>query len=290
MSTKSRSESAYFSALGRLPVLSREEEAGLARRYRQTGDPEARRRLVEANLRFVVRIAGRYRGYGLPFADLVQEGNLGLVTAVERFDPDRGIRLISYAVWWIRAMIQAYILRNWSLVKVGTTHAQRQIFFGLSKARRLLEARGAVEDAELAAELNVPLSELRAMQQRLSSRDASLSTPVTEDGSSTLEDILPAADPSPEARTAQGELQEALMHRIEVASEALDVRERYILEHRLLAEEPMHLSELGAHFGVSRERARQIETRVKRKLSAHLAPFTGGLEPHSPPVGPALPA
>ncbi len=288
MPASSRLESMYFHSLGKRTPLSREEEAELARRYRETGDRAAFERLVEANLRFVVRIAHRYRGYGLPMPDLIQEGNIGLITAVERFDPSRGIRLISYAVWWIRAMIQAYILRNWSMVKIGTTHTQRKLFFNLSKARRALHRSEDASDEEVASRLGVPVEEVRQMAERVTSRDASLATPVGDDAESTLGDLVRDGSPPPDALTARAELDRALRWRLAAAAEHLDPRERYILEHRLLAEEPMHLATLGAHFGVSRERARQLELRVKKKLRPHLTELAEGGLDHEETAPPQL--
>src|SRR5690349_18086963 len=176
----------YLSEINQFPLLTVEEEQNLARLYRRKGDSRAAHRLVTANLRFVVKVAYEYRSYGFKMADLIQEGNIGLMKAVQKFDPDKGIRLISYAVWWIRAYIQNYILKSWSLVKLGTTQAQRNLFFSLARTRRELEKMGPgegniVDAEEIARKLNVKASEVREMEQRMGGRDLSLDAPMGED-------------------------------------------------------------------------------------------------------------
>ncbi len=272
---KQDSLQAYLTEIQAFPLLSPDEERELAVAWRETEDVEAAHRLVASNLRFVVKVANQYRGYGLRLADLIQEGNIGLMKAVYKFDPDRRIRLISYGVWWIRAYIQSFILRSWSLVKLGTTQAQRKLFFSLSKAkreiRRMEHDEEAAESEILADRLGVSQDDIVEMNRRLSGRDASLSTPVGEDGDESLGDFVQDGGISQEEAVERDEIRRAVADRVQSALDGLDVRERYIVEHRLLAEEPMLLREIGQQFGVSRERARQIEVQARRKLRRELA-------------------
>ncbi|QRN94211.1 RNA polymerase sigma factor RpoH [Archangium violaceum] len=276
--------STYLSEINQYPLLTQPEEQALARRFRQ-GDLAAGHHLVTSNLRFVVKVAYEYRSYGLKMSDLIQEANIGLMKAVQKFDPDKGIRLISYAVWWIRAYIQNYVLKNWSLVKLGTTQAQRRLFFALARTRRELEKLGAgdghvVNAEEIARKLNVKASEVREMEQRMGGRDLSLDAPVGEDGDATHLDFVESESSSQADEVA--ERQEANLTRecIRRALTRLDPRERFIIEHRVMGDAEMTLSELGAHFGFSRERARQLEIRAKDKLKAELAGLMaeGGLD------------
>jgi RNA polymerase sigma-32 factor len=268
----------YLAEVSRFPLLTAEEERRLSRAYRDAGDTRAAHLLVASNLRFVVKVAYEYRSYGLRMADLVQEGNIGLMKSVQKFDPDKGIRLISYAVWWIRAYIQNYVLRSWSLVKLGTTQAQRKLFFSLARTKRELDRdspeHGADSDARdagrIARRLRVKPDEVREMEQRMEGRDLSLDAPIGEDGAATHVDFVVGdggsqADEISEAeerRMVQGRVGEALAH--------LDPRERFIIERRVMVDRPMTLKELGDHFGFSRERARQLEIRAKDKLREQL--------------------
>ncbi len=268
----------YLSEIHRYELLTSEEEQRLARLFRARGETRAAHRLVTANLRFVVKVAYEYRSYGLRMADLVQEGNIGLMKAVQKFEPDRGIRLISYAVWWIRAYIQNYILRSWSLVKLGTTQAQRKLFFSLARTRRELdrtsEEHGLGSDgrdaAKIAKRLRVKPEEVREMEQRMEGRDLSLDVPVGDDGLQSHVDAVAADGPAIDEEVSSGEERRLVRERILEALGRLDRRERYIIESRLMSDRPATLKDLGDHFGFSRERARQLEIRAKEKLRSEL--------------------
>jgi RNA polymerase sigma-32 factor len=268
----------YLSEINRFPLLTAEEEQLLARDFRDRGDTRAAHRLVTANLRFVVKVAYDYRSYGFRMADLVQEGNIGLMKAVQKFDPDKGIRLISYAVWWIRAYIQNFILRSWSLVKLGTTQAQRKLFFSLARTKREMDRlsaeQGAGSDshdaAKVASRLNVKVGEVREMEQRLDGRDLSLDVPVGDDGAHSHVDFVPSGLPAQDELLSGAEEHGRMSGRIAVALTHLDARERYIIEQRVMNDRPLTLKELGEHFGFSRERARQLEIRAKEKLRHEL--------------------
>jgi RNA polymerase sigma-32 factor len=274
-SSNSGSLAMYLSEINHYALLTVEEEQDLARRFIK-GDMQAGHRLVTSNLRFVVKVSYEYRSYGIKMSDLIQEGNIGLMKAVQKFDPDKGIRLISYAVWWIRAYIQNYILKNWSLVKLGTTQAQRRLFFSLARTRRELEklgsGDGAIVDAEeIARKLNVKASEVREMEQRMGGRDLSLDAPVGEEGDATHLDFVESEGASQVDEVADRQQAQITRERIRLALQRLDPRERFIIENRVMGDAEMTLSELGEHFGFSRERARQLEIRAKDKLKAELA-------------------
>ena len=275
--------SMYLSDINRLPLLTVEEEQRLARAHRDQGDLEAAHKLVTSNLRFVVKVAYEYRSYGFKMADLIQEGNIGLMKAVQKFDPDRQIRLISYGVWWIKAYIQNYILKNWSLVKLGTTQAQRKLFFSLARTRRELEKLGAggetVGEGAVAKKLHVKAAEVVEMQQRLEGRDLSLDAPMGDEGGTSHLDFLDAGAADAAEELATHEVRSIAKTRVAAALSRLDSRERYIIEQRLMNDEPMTLSELGAHYQISRERARQLEIRAKAKLRAELASTVSEIMP-----------
>ncbi|HUL58434.1 MAG TPA: RNA polymerase sigma factor RpoH [Anaeromyxobacteraceae bacterium] len=268
----------FLAEINRFPLLSVEEEQQLARRFRSEEDTRAAHRLVTANLRFVVKVAYEYRSYGFRMADLIQEGNIGLMKAVQKFDPEKGIRLISYAVWWIRAYIQNYILRSWSLVKLGTTQAQRKLFFSLARTKRELDKvspeHGADSDAadasKIARKLRVKPGEVREMEQRMEGRDLSLDAPMGEDGSTSHVDFVVAPDAAQDAEISSAQEQQIVSSRVVAALARLDPRERFIVEQRVMSDRPMTLKELGEHFGFSRERARQLEIRAKDKLKQEL--------------------
>jgi len=278
----------YLSEINQYPLLTQEEEQALARRYRDYGDEEAARRLITANLRFVVKVSYEYRSYGIKMADLIQEGNIGLMKAVQKFDPDKGIRLISYAVWWIRAYIQNYILKSWSLVKLGTTQAQRKLFFSLARTRREIEKLQGIEESQdpkrIAKKLRVKPSEVMEMTQRMEGRDLSLDAPLGEDGGNSHVDFVADNAPGQDETLAEAEEREIISSRVEQALMRLDPRERFIIEKRVMSDKPMTLKELGEHFGFSRERARQLEIRAKEKLKIELVQLMGDLEPEG--VGP----
>lgn len=273
-SSNSGSLAMYLSEINHYSLLKVEEEQELARRFLK-GDLAAGHRMVTANLRFVVKVAYEYRSYGIKMSDLIQEGNIGLMKAVQKFDPDKGIRLISYAVWWIRAYIQNCILKNWSLVKLGTTQAQRRLFFSLARTRRELEKMGAgdanvVNAEEIARKLNVKASEVREMEQRMGGRDLSLDAPMGEDGDATHLDFVESESVSAVDEVADRQQANLTRELVQRALRRLDPRERFIIEQRVMGDAEMTLSELGEHFGFSRERARQLEIRAKDKLKLAL--------------------
>jgi RNA polymerase sigma-32 factor len=234
----------------------------------------------------VVKVAYEYRSYGLRMADLVQEGNIGLMKSVQKFDPDKGIRLISYAVWWIRAYIQNYVLRSWSLVKLGTTQAQRKLFFSLARTKRELDRTSAEHGADsdaadanrIARRLRVKPDEVREMERRLEGRDLSLDAPIGEDGTATHVDFVVGDSGSQLEELSEAEERRMVQGRVGEALAQLDPRERFIVERRLMSERPMTLKELGEHFGFSRERARQLEIRAKEKLREGLRPLCAEID------------
>jgi len=265
--------SRYLTEIRKFPLLSPEEEYMFAKRWREHEDPEAARRLVTSHLRLVAKIAMGYRGYGLPVSEIVSEGNVGLMQAVRRFEPDKGFRLATYAMWWIRASIQEYVLRSWSMVKMGTTAAQKKLFFNLRKAKTNI---GAIEEgdltpahrAKLADQLGVTETEVTDMNRRLSGPDASLNAPLRSESESEWQDWLADDTADQETRLAEreemGDRRELLMN----AMKDLTDRERDIIQARRLQEEPATLEELSQKYGVSRERVRQIEVRAFEKLQS----------------------
>ena len=265
---------AYIDTVSRIPVLSKEEEVRLARRYREDNDLDAARSLVMSHLRFVVHIARGYTGYGLPMGDLVQEGNVGLMKAVKRFDPSVGVRLVSFAVHWIRAEIHEYVLRNWRLVKVATTKAQRKLFFNLRKAKKNLAWLSAEETRAVAKELGVSPAEVTEMEQRLAARDVAFD-PVPdaddEDGTYSPASYLPAPDSDPALAVENEEWEDASHKRLGHAIEGLDTRSREIIRRRWLADDKATLHELAAEYDVSAERIRQIEAQALKKLRTAMA-------------------
>jgi len=260
---------AYIDRVSSLPMLSREEEFALAASFRQENDLEAARLLVLSHLRFVVHIARGYAGYGLPVGDLVQEGNVGLMKAVKRFDPAMGVRLVSFAVHWIRAEIHEFVLRNWRLVRVATTKAQRKLFFNLRRMKKNLAWLTEAETQAVARDLGVETREVREMEQRLSARDLSFDpTPEgdDEDGGWSPAAYLPAADADPAVAVERAEWDAVTAGSLAEAIEALDPRSRRIIETRWLAEDKLTLHDLADEFGVSAERIRQIEANALKKL------------------------
>jgi RNA polymerase sigma-32 factor len=260
---------AYFDAIGRIPVLSREAESALATRYHDENDVEAARQLVLSHLRFVVHIARGYMGYGLPMGDLVQEGNVGLMKAVKRFDPAVGVRLVSFAVHWIRAEIHEYVLRNWRLVKVATTKAQRKLFFNLRKYKRNLGWLTAEETRAVAQDLGVSTSEVTEMERRLASRDLSFdpaSDADEEDDTWSPSAYLPAPDADPALAVERAEWDEDVSERVAAAMAQLDDRSQAILRARWMGESKATLHDLAEQYGVSAERIRQVEANAIKKL------------------------
>jgi RNA polymerase sigma-32 factor len=261
----------YLTEIRRYPLLSREEERALGIRYKEQQDVEAAYRLVTANLRLVVLIAREYQRAFRNLLDLIQEGNIGLMEAVKNFDPYRGIRFPSYAVWWIRAYIIRYIMNNWRMVKIGTTQAQRKLFFNLQKEKERLEAEGFTPGPKLLAQrLDVKESEVVEMEQRLSSRDLSVDAPVDTADDATLLDFLPSQEATAEEAVADAESRELISQKVKEFGATLGGKDRLIFDARLMAEEPLTLQEIGDRYGISRERVRQIEERIKKKLKAYL--------------------
>lgn len=261
----------YIAEIKRYPLLNAEEELALARQYRDDGDITAAHQLVISNLRFVVKIAHEYRHYGMKTLDLIQEGNMGLMMAVKKFDPDRGYRLISYAVWWIRAQIQSFVQRSWSMVKVGMTSARRKLFFKVRSERNRLEQANPelkITAKHLSEALDVRESDVEEMEVYMAGRDYSLDAPLTVDAGVShldmLEDDVPMTDSLLASKEEHSLVHDALSEIVGSCNE----KERYIIAHRLLDEEPKSLQEIGDTFSVSRERIRQLETRVLGKLKA----------------------
>jgi len=265
--------SRYFAELRRHPPLDRDEEHALAVRLVEHGDLEAARRLVLSNLRLVVKIAMDYRRAWTNVLDLIQEGNVGLLQAVKRFDPYQGVKLSTYAAYWIRAYILKYLLDNIRLVRLGTTRAQRKLFFRLNREKRELERQGfEVEPRLIAERLDVSEADVRDMEQRLGESDLSLDAPVQRDGSSaSFGDFLASGGESAESQLADGELRRVFLEKVHAFAATLeDPRDRRIIEERILAEEPKTLQELGDDFKVTRERVRQLEARLVSRLRDYL--------------------
>ncbi|NVN12251.1 MULTISPECIES: RNA polymerase sigma factor RpoH [Nguyenibacter] len=265
--------SRYLQDIRKFPMLSPEEEQRLSRRWKDKGDSEAAHALVTSHLRLVAKIAMGYRGYGLPLGELISEGNIGMMQAVRRFDPDRGFRLATYAMWWIRAAIQEYILHSWSLVKMGTTAAQKKLFFNL---RRLKGQMQAIDDGDLkpeqvnqiAASLGVPEQDVINMNRRLSAPDHSLNAPLRADSEGEWQDWLVDEHDNQEQTLAESEEFSGRKALLDNALKTLNVRERHILTERRLKDEPATLEELSHTYNISRERVRQIEVRAFEKVQA----------------------
>lgn len=266
--------SRYLAEIRKFPMLEKDEEYMLAKRFAEHEDPDAARKLVTSHLRLVAKIAMGYRGYGLPIGEVISEGNVGLVQAVRRFDPDRGFRLATYAMWWIRASIQEYILRSWSLVKIGTTAAQKKLFFNLRKVKSQIDA---VDDGDLkpdqvehiASRLGVAREDVISMNRRMSGAEASLNAPVgkdAENGGEWQDWLVDENAVSPEAQLVQEDEHETRMSMLEKALSMLNEREQHILAERRLKDSPATLEQLSGIYGISRERVRQIEMRAFEKL------------------------
>ncbi|HEY4717113.1 MAG TPA: RNA polymerase factor sigma-32 [bacterium] len=265
--------SSYLAQIEKLSLLTPEEEHRLALLYKTSGDTEAAHKLVTSNLRFVVMVALEYRHYGMKIMDLVQEGNFGLMMAVKKFDPYKGYRLITYAVWWIRAYILSYVLRNWSLVKVGTTQEQRKLFFKLGKLRKLLENTSDKKKSKIIKELGIDEAKIEELENRYTKRDVSLDAPLSADAESTHLDILSDPNADMEAKFISAEKDNLLKAGIALALEKLDDKEKYIVENRYLTENPQTLQEIGDKIHLSRERIRQLESRAIKKLRVTLKKY-----------------
>ena len=261
----------YLAEIRKYPLLSRDEEHRLAVQYKEQQDIEAAYRLVTANLRLVVMISREYQRAFQNLLDLVQEGNIGLMEAVKNFDPYRGVRFPSYAVWWVRAYIIRYIMNNWRMVKIGTTQAQRKLFFNLQKEKDRLEAEGFIAGPKLLAErLDVKESEVIEMEQRMAGRDLSVDAPVDGGDEATMLDFLPSKTANTEEEVANAESRELISRKVKEFGETLTGKDKVIFDARLMAEEPLTLQEIGDRYGISRERVRQIEERIKKKLKNYL--------------------
>ena len=264
--------SRYLTEIRKFPMLSKDEEFMLAKRWREHEDPEAAHKLVTSHLRLVAKIAMGYRGYGLPIGEVISEGNVGLMQAVKKFEPDKGFRLATYAMWWIRASIQEYILRTWSLVKMGTTANQKKLFFNLRKAKSQISAleEGDLQPAQvqqIATKLGVTNEDVISMNRRLAGPDSSLNSPLRSDSESEWQDwLVDESAQSAETRVAEDEEKHIRMGLLEEAMQELTDRERHILTERRLKDNPTTLEELAGEYGVSRERVRQIEVRAFEKL------------------------
>ncbi len=264
---------AYIQAVGSVPVLSKEDEQALAIRFREEGDLDAARELVLAHLRFVVHIAKGYTGYGLPLGDLIQEGNVGLMKAVKRFDPEYDVRLVSFAVHWIRAEIHEFVLRNWRIVKVATTKAQRKLFFNLRKAKKNLSWLTFDETQAVAGDLGVSPQEVTEMEKRLHARDAIFDpAPDADDEHSfTPAAYLPSPDSDPATLVETADFNDDASERMVAALETLDDRSRHIIESRWLSDDKLTLHELADEYGISAERVRQVEANAIKKLRSAMA-------------------
>ncbi len=264
---------AYIQAVGSVPVLSKEDEQALANRFREENDLDAARELVLAHLRFVVHIAKGYTGYGLPLSDLIQEGNVGLMKAVKRFDPDYDVRLVSFAVHWIRAEIHEFVLRNWRIVKVATTKAQRKLFFNLRKAKKNLAWLTFDETQAVAADLGVRPEEVTEMEKRLHARDAIFDpAPDADDERSfTPAAYLPSPDSDPAKLVETADFNDDASERMAAAIRTLDDRSRHIIESRWLSDDKLTLHELADEYGISAERVRQVEANAIKKLRTAMA-------------------
>jgi len=263
--------SRYLQKIRTFPMLDADEEVALSRRWREHKDADAAERMVSSHLRLVAKIAMGFRGYGLPVSDLIAEGNVGMMQAIIRFDPDRGFRLSTYAMWWIRAAIHEYILHSWSLVKIGTTASQKKLFFNLRKLKNAMQVieRGDLNPenvAEIATRLNVPEKDVVSMNRRLAAPDSSLNTPVRDESDGEWQDWL--EDTRDNQETIYGHSEELDKRRslLNGAMDRLSDRERHIIVERRLKEQPATLQDLSHEYGISRERVRQIEVRAFEKL------------------------
>jgi len=265
----------YLQQIKKFPMLTEKQEVSLAKKWRDKGDTSAAHELVTSHLRLVAKIAMGYRGYGLPVTELISEGNIGLMQAVKKYDPDKGFRLATYAMWWIRAAIQEYVLKSWSLVKIGTTAAQKKLFFNLKKLKGKLSDynEGSLKPhqvTEIASQLNVSEKEVSEMEGRMSGSDYSLNAVVSADGEEEWQEWLVDEDADHEVKIAE---KEEVTKRKELLSKAIDVlneREKYIIQGRKLSEDPKTLEELSKEYNISRERIRQIEERAFQKLQSEM--------------------
>jgi len=262
----------YLTQINQFPLLTKEEEFKLATRYRKDNDIEAAQKLITSNLRFVVKVAFEYKSYGVKLLDLIQEGNIGLMMAVKKFDPYKGYRFISYAIWWIRAYIQNFIIKTWSLVKIGTTQAQKKLFYKIGKVRKALEADQENEKKYelLANDLDVAKEDIIEMEQRMSARDLSLDAPVDEDHEMTPLDLLKEGSVNQENALIAEQEKRILQAEVLDAMKRLNEKEAFVIKNRIMAESPLTLQEIGDHLNLSRERVRQIESEALKKLKREM--------------------
>lgn len=262
----------YLIQINQFPLLTPEEEFDLARRYRDHNDIGAAHRLITSNLRFVVKVALEYKSYGVKLLDLIQEGNIGLMMAVKKFDPDKGNRFISYAIWWIRAFIQNFIIKTWSLVKIGTTQAQKKLFYKIGKVRKALEADPENEARYelLARDLDVHQEDIMEMEQRMATRDLSLDTPFDDGKELTHLDLLQEESLNQEEKLAEEQEKERREKEVQRALKRLNEKEIFIIKNRIMADDPLTLQEIGDRLKLSRERVRQIESEALKKLKREI--------------------
>lgn len=265
----------YIAEINRFPLLTPDEEFALAMRLKKDQDVSAAQKLIVSNLRFVVKIAHEYRNYGFKLADLIQEGNIGLIHAVKKFDPEKGYRLISYAVWWIRAYIQNYLIRSWSIVKIGTTQSQRKLFFKLNQTKKDLEtlSKKNPEFSEIATSLGVKDSEVAEMDLRMGARDLSLNEIINDESNNSHLDFLAYEGDNQEISLIKNEEKSLVQRNIAGALAHLNERESYIILNRVMADDPKTLQEIGTKYNISRERARQIEKQALKKMQLALPYF-----------------
>jgi len=258
----------YLVQINQFPLLTQEEEFKLAVRYRKHNDIDAAQKLITSNLKFVVKVAFEYKSYRVKLLDLIQEGNIGLMMAVKKFNPYKGYRFISYAIWWIRAYIQNFIIKTWSLVKIGTTQAQKKLFYKIGKIRKALESDGENEKKYelLAHDLDVAKEDIIEMEQRMAARDLSLDAPLDEGQELTHLDLLKEDSPNQEEALAQEEEKKIREHEVQNAMKRLSEKEVYVIQNRIMAEDPLTLQQIGDHLKLSRERVRQIEGEALKKL------------------------
>ena len=276
----------YLRQINQFPLLTPEEEFKLAARYRKYNDREAAEELITSNLRFVVKVAFEYKTYGIKLLDLIQEGNIGLMMAVKKFNPYKGNRFISYAIWWIRAYIQNFIMKSWSLVKIGTTQAQKKLFYKIGKVRKALEADGESEAKyeHLASDLDVKKGDIIEMEQRMSARDFSLDSPLDDDHELTHLDLLQESSLNQEESLALEEEKKIREREVLSAMKHLNEKEEYVIRNRIMSDSSLTLREIGNHLKLSRERVRQIESEALKKLRKEMSPgprtegLTGGME------------
>ena len=263
----------YITQINRFPLLSQDEEFAHAVKYKKYNDLDAVEKLITSNLRFVVKVAFEYKSYGIKILDLIQEGNIGLMMAIKKFDPYKGYRFISYAIWWIRAYIQNFIIKNWSLVKIGTTQAQKKLFYKIGKVRKALESSQEREKKYelLANDLDVAKEDIIEMEQRMSSRDLSLDAPFDDNQELTHFDLLREGSPNQEEVLGEEEEKKILEKEVKNALKHLNGKEEYVIKNRIMADSPLTLQEIGEHLKLSRERVRQIESEALKKLKKEMS-------------------